>query len=83
MNPASASYYLSAVVALLSDGEIKYDINRAAVDFYLGKVESDFGERALMAAANVCRRRHEETKRLGNTCYYYKTVADEHTRKLR
>lgn len=83
MNPASASYYLSAVVALLSDGEIKRDINQTAVDFYLGKIKDDFGEGALRTAAEVCRRRYEETKKLGKTCIYYKSKAEEHLKKLR
>ena len=83
MNPASASYYLDAVVALLSGREIRHDINRAAVDFYLGRIEEDFGGGALETAAEVCRRRYEETKRLGNTCLYYKDKAEEHLGRLR
>lgn len=78
MNAASASYYLSAVVALLSGGEITRDINRRAVDFYLGKIRDDFGEEALRTAASVCMRRYEETERHGSACLYYKAIADEH-----
>lgn len=82
MNPASASYYLSAVVALLSNDDIKYDINRTAVDTYLSKIEEDFGTEALIVAASVCRRRFEKTRELGNTCFYYKNLAEKHLKEL-
>ncbi|NBJ67386.1 hypothetical protein [Adlercreutzia caecimuris] len=78
MNQASAAYYLSAVDALLSNGDIHKDINKTAVDTYLTKIEEDFGKEALVVAASVCFRRFEETKKLGNTCYYYKHLAEEH-----
>lgn len=78
MNQASASYYLSAVEALLSNGDIKYDINRAAVDAYLSRIAEDYGTDALIVAAAVCLRRFEETRRRGNTCYYYKNLAEKH-----
>ena len=78
MNPASASYYLSAVVALLSNGDIKYDINKTAVDAYLRKIKEDLGTEALIVAASVCLRRFEKTRELGNACYYYKNLAEKH-----
>lgn len=78
MNQSSASYYLSAVEALLSNGDITRDINSTALDYYLSQIETDFGQDALIIAAGVCFRRHEETKRRGNTCHYYKKIADEH-----
>lgn len=78
MNQASASYYLSAVEALLSNGDIKYDINRTAVDTCLSKIAEDYGTDALIVAAAVCFRRFEETRKRGNTCYYYKNLAEKH-----
>lgn len=82
MNPASASYYLSAVEALLSNGDIKYDINKTAVETYLGQIVKDFGNEALIVAAGVCLRRYEETKKLGNTCHYYKRIAERYLKAL-
>lgn len=82
MNQASAAYYLSAVDALLSNGDIHKDINKTAVDTYLTKIEEDYGKEALVIAAGVCFRRFEETKKLGNTCYYYKRLAEEHLSRL-
>lgn len=82
MNPASASYYLNAVVALLSNGDIKYDINKTSVDTYLSKIKEDFGEEALIIAASVCLRRFEKTRNLGNACYYYKKLAEKHLNEL-
>lgn len=82
MNQASASFYLSAVDALLSGGEIKYDINSNAVDRYLEKIRADYGSDALRTATDVCIRRYEDTKKLGNTCHYYKRIAEEHLRKI-
>lgn len=78
MNLASATYYLHAIDALLSNGDIKHDINKTAVDTYLSLIKKDFGAEALIAAAGVCLRRYEETKRLGDTCYYYKRLAEKH-----
>lgn len=83
MNQASASYYLSAVDALLSNGDIKYDINQTAVDTYLSLIEKDYGKGALIIAASVCLRRYEETRRLGNTCHYYKRLAEKHLNEIR
>lgn len=82
MNRSSASYYLSAVDALLSNGDITRDINSTALDNYLGKITRDYGKEALIIAAGVCFRRYEETKRLGNTCHYYKAIAEKHLRAL-
>ncbi len=78
MNRSSASYYLSAVDALLSNGDITRDINSTALDNYLRKIARDYGKEALIIAASVCFRRYEETKRLGNTCHYYKAIAEKH-----
>lgn len=82
MNQASASYYLSAVDALLSGGDIKYDINSKAVNRYLERIREDYGDAALEVAADVCIRRYEETKKLGNACHYYKRIAEEHLREI-
>lgn len=83
MNPSSALYYLNAVDALLSNDDIKRDINKTAVDTYLAEIRNDFGKEALIVAAGVCLRRYEETKKRGNTCYYYKELAERHLRKLK
>ncbi|WP_418742412.1 hypothetical protein [Enorma massiliensis] len=82
MNQASASYYLSAVDALLSNGDIQKDINKTAVDTYLSRIKEDYGKDALVIAAGVCLRRFEETKKLGKTCYYYKRLAEKHLSEL-
>lgn len=82
MNQASASYYLSAVDALLSGGNIRYDINSKAVDRYLENIRTDYGIDALKTASDVCMRRYEETKKLGNACHYYKRIAEEYLRKI-
>ena len=82
MNQASASYYLSAVDALLSNGDIQKDINKTAVDAYLTWIKRDFGKDSLIVAASVCLRRYEETKRRGNTCHYYKNLAEKHLSEI-
>lgn len=51
MNTASASYYPSAVIALLPDREIKHSISRHAADLYPKKIRDDFGEKALRFCA--------------------------------
>ena len=81
MNEASASYYLSAVYALLSDGDIHYYINSKAVDSYLEKIYSDYGIDALRRAADVCFRRYETTKSFNKTCHYYKRIANDHLKR--
>ncbi len=83
MNPTSVLYYLNAVDALLTNGDIERDINKTAVDTYLAEIRKDFGKEALIVAAGVCLRRYEETKKRGNTCYYYKELAEKHLRKLK
>lgn len=77
MNPRSAEMYISAVIAMIEGEEIINDINKYSVEFYLNKIGKDFGKSALITACNVCLERFKETQKRGNTCWYYKNIAEK------